>query len=122
MSCNTAFGELGMKLGAVTLRNYASKFGWNNPNLTVPLPVSPSVIPLPPGLRPSLTAFTAIGQFNDEVTPLQEAMVAAAIANDGTLMKPYLVQQVQAPDLSTIARRHPVGAVAGRSARRWPAT
>ena len=50
----------------------------------------------------ALTAFSAIGQFSDTVTPLQEAMFAAAIANNGTLMKPYLVQQVTASDLSTV--------------------
>jgi penicillin-binding protein A len=55
---------------------------------------------IPPSLP--LTAFSAIGQFSDTVTPLQEAMFAAAIANGGTLMKPYLVQQVTASDLSTV--------------------
>jgi len=44
----------------------------------------------------------AIGQLSDVATPLQEAMDAAAIANHGQLLKPYLVQSVQAPDLSTI--------------------
>jgi penicillin-binding protein A len=105
MSCNTAFGKIGMKLGARTLQNYASKFGWNDPNLTVPMPVSPSVTPLPPGQPPdpSLTAYMAIGQYSDGATPLQEAMDAAAIANGGKLMRPYLLNYVQAPDLSTIA-------------------
>jgi penicillin-binding protein A len=107
MSCNTAFGELGMKLGAVTLRNNATKFGWNDSNLTVPMPVSPSVTPLPPGLDKSLTAYMAIGQFNDGATPLQEAMDAAAIANGGQLMRPYLLNYVQAPDLSTLAKTTP---------------
>jgi penicillin-binding protein A len=107
MSCNTAFGELGMKLGAVTLRNNATKFGWNDSNLTVPMPVSPSVTPLPPDLDKSLTAYMAIGQYNDGATPLQEAMDAAAIANGGKLMRPYLLNYVQAPDLSTLARTTP---------------
>jgi peptidoglycan glycosyltransferase len=49
-----------------------------------------------------LTAYSAIGQYSDTVTPLQEAMFAATIANGGTLMKPYLVQQVTASDLSTV--------------------
>jgi peptidoglycan glycosyltransferase len=48
------------------------------------------------------TAFSAIGQFSDTVTPLQLAMFSSAIANNGTLMKPYLVQQVTASDLSTV--------------------
>jgi peptidoglycan glycosyltransferase len=104
-SCNTAFGQIGMNLGGATLQNYATRFGWNSSNLTIPMPVSPSVIPLV--TDKSLTAYTAIGQLSDEVTPLQEAMDAAAIANHGTLMKPYLVQSVQAPDLSTIQSTSP---------------
>jgi peptidoglycan glycosyltransferase len=51
---------------------------------------------------PAFTAFTAIGQFDDQVTPMQEAMMAATVANHGTLMTPYLVQRVQAPDESVI--------------------
>jgi len=109
MSCNTAFGQIGMKLGAGTLKDYATRFGWNDPNLTIPMPVSPSVSPLPPGQPPdpSLTAYMAIGQFSDAVTPLQTAMDAAAIANHGTLMRPYLLNYVQAPDLSTLAKTTP---------------
>jgi peptidoglycan glycosyltransferase len=98
LSCNTAFGQIGMNLGGGTLRNFATRFGWNTP-LSIPMPVSPSVVPLV--TDKSLTAYTAIGQLSDVATPLQEAMDAAAIANGGKLMKPYLVQSVQAPDLST---------------------
>ncbi|HXB48955.1 MAG TPA: penicillin-binding transpeptidase domain-containing protein [Streptosporangiaceae bacterium] len=104
MSCNTAFGELGMKLTAPTLRQYSSQYGMNRP-LSIPLPVVPSV--MPKGrywLDPSLTAFSAMGQFNDAVTPLQEAMFSAAVANHGKLMYPYLVQQVVGPGLSQIQR------------------
>ena len=78
----------------------AEKFGMNDANLTVPLPVAQSNYIIPPSQ--ALTAFSAIGQYSDTVTPLQEAMFAAAIANGGTLMKPYLVQQVTASDLSTV--------------------
>jgi peptidoglycan glycosyltransferase len=105
LSCNTAFGQIGMNLGGARLRNYATRFGWNSSNLTIPMAVSPSVVPLV--TDKSLTAYTAIGQLSDAVTPLQEAMDAAAIANQGKLMKPYLVQSVQAPDLSTIQSTSP---------------
>ncbi len=105
LSCNTAFGGIGIKLGGATLHDYATKFGMNDSGLTIPMPVSESVVPLQ--LDPSLTAFTAIGQYNDELTPLQEAMDAAAIANHGTLMRPYLLDQVQAPDLTMIASTTP---------------
>ena len=104
-SCDTTFGKIGMQLGASALNAMAGKFGMNNPNLTVPLPVAKSNYVLPPSQ--ALTAFSAIGQFSDTVTPLQEAMFAAAIANGGVLMKPYLVQQVTASDLSTVQTTSP---------------
>ena len=47
-------------------------------------------------------AQTSIGQCNVQMTPLQVAMMSAAVANDGTLMKPYLVQQERAPNLSVL--------------------
>ena len=100
ISCNTAFGDLGIRLGNPALHKYATAFGMNNPNLTIPLPVAQSNYPVLTDR--AQTALSAIGQFDDTVTPLQEAMFAATIANNGTLMKPYLVQQVQAPDLNPI--------------------
>jgi peptidoglycan glycosyltransferase len=99
-SCDTTFGKIGETLGASALNAMATKFGMNNPNLTIPLAVAQSNYQVPPSL--ALTAYSAIGQYSDTVTPLQEAMFAAAIANGGTLMKPYLVQQVTASDLSTV--------------------
>jgi peptidoglycan glycosyltransferase len=105
ISCNTAFGDLGIRLGNPALHKYATAFGMNNPNLTIPLPVAQSNYPVL--TDKAQTALSAIGQFDDTVTPLQEAMFAATIANSGTLMKPYLVQQVQAPDLNTIQTGSP---------------
>jgi penicillin-binding protein A len=102
LSCNTAFAKLGISMGAVKLRNQSSKFGMNRP-LSIPLAVAPSVMPdTGSWLDPSLTALSAIGQFNDQVTPLQEAMFAAAIANNGTLMTPYMVKSIIGPGLSLI--------------------
>jgi penicillin-binding protein A len=104
-SCDTTFGKIGMDLGAGVLNNMATKFGMNDPNLAIPLAVAQSNYVLP--AAQSLTAFSAIGQYSDTVTPLQEAMFAATIANGGTLMKPYLVQQVTASDLSTVQTTAP---------------
>ena len=98
-SCDTTFGKIGMDLGAPTLNAMAEKFGVNDPDLKIPLPVAQSNYVIPPS--EALTAFSAIGQYSDTVTPLQEAMFAAAFANGGTLMKPYLVQQVTTSNLST---------------------
>jgi peptidoglycan glycosyltransferase len=104
-SCNTTFGKIGEDLGASALNAMATKFGMNDPNLTIPLTVAQSNYIIPPSLP--LTAYSAIGQYSDTVTPLQEAMFSAAIANGGTLMKPYLVQQVTASDLSTVTSTTP---------------
>jgi penicillin-binding protein A len=101
-SCDTTFGSLGMTLGGPALNNFAQLFGMNSQALRIPMPVTQSNYVIPPSQ--ALTAFSAIGQFSDTVTPLQEAMFAATIANGGKLMTPYLVQQVTASDLSTVER------------------
>jgi peptidoglycan glycosyltransferase len=107
VSCNTVFGNLGMQLGDNAIRQQAVKFGMNDANLRIPLPVSASSYPPIPGNDRALTASSAIGQYNDQVTPLQEAMFSAAIANNGTLMTPYMVQKVTAPDLTPLETAQP---------------
>ena len=104
VSCNTVFGGLGMKLGGSALRHQANAFGMNT-ELRIPLKVSASQYP--PVSDPDFTAYSAIGQYNDTVTPLQEAMFAAAIANHGTLMRPYMVQKVIAPNLTSLVTTQP---------------
>jgi penicillin-binding protein A len=104
VSCDTTFAKLGIKLGSSTLKSYAEKFGWNA-SLDLPMQVSPSEMPLVSDL--SLTGMSAIGQYNDTATPLQEAMDAAAIANNGTLMRPYLLNKVVAPDLQSVQSTQP---------------
>jgi penicillin-binding protein A len=104
-SCDTTFGKIGESLGGAALSAMAEKFGMNDPSLTIPLGVASSNYVIPASA--ALTAFSAIGQYSDTVTPLQEAMFAAAIANGGTLMRPYLVQQVTASDLSTVQNTTP---------------
>jgi len=105
VSCNTVFGGLGMHLGGAALRHQANAFGMNDSTLRIPIPVSASNYP--PVSNPDYTAYSAIGQYNDAVTPLQEAMFAAAIANHGTLMRPYLVQKVIAPNLTPLVTTQP---------------
>jgi peptidoglycan glycosyltransferase len=104
ISCNTAFGWLGLHLGASALQAQAAKFGFGQ-SLSIPMPVTPSQFPAQ--LNAPQTAQSAIGQYDVRVTPLQIAMVAAAIANGGKLMRPYLVQTVRAPDLSILQQAEP---------------
>jgi peptidoglycan glycosyltransferase len=104
-SCDTTFGNLGMTVGGSPLSAAATKFGMNQ-NLSIPGVASSNSSYVIPQSLP-LTAFSAIGQFSDTATALQEAMYSAAIANNGTLMKPYLVQQATASDLSVVQSASP---------------
>jgi peptidoglycan glycosyltransferase len=99
ISCNTAYASLGLKLGQQKVRDQAAKFGFGQ-QLSVPLRVEPSTIPA--DLNQPQLAQSSIGQFEDKVTPLQMAMVAAGIANDGVVMRPNLVQKVTTPELKVI--------------------
>src|SRR5579862_6868104 len=105
-----------MNLGATALNAMAEKFGMNNPGLTIPLGVAASNYVIPPSR--ALTAFSAVGQFSDTVTPLQEAMLAAAIANRGTLMRPYLVKQVATASGSGTVETTPPTVLPARLRRR----
>jgi len=105
ISCNTAFGWLGMQLGTDKLREQAAKFGFGDV-LRVPMRVEPSRFPAKLD-APSL-AQSAIGQRDVRVTPLQVAMVSAAIANKGLLMSPYLVKDSRNSHLDVLDQSEPV--------------
>ncbi|MGY1843348.1 peptidoglycan D,D-transpeptidase FtsI family protein [Modestobacter sp. SYSU DS0875] len=105
ISCNTAFAQLGIDLGEDRVRDMAEAFGLDDEKREIPLPVAGSTIGEIDG--DAQLGQTSIGQFNVQVTPMQAAMIAAAVANDGVLMEPYLVESVQAPDLSVIDQTEP---------------
>ncbi len=105
VSCNVSFGYLGMQLGADTLREQAQKFGFGERYLEDLNGQVASRFPEDPD-EPQ-TALSAIGQFDVASTPLQMAMVTAGIANGGTVMKPYLVDEVRSPDLDPLEKTNP---------------
>jgi penicillin-binding protein A len=96
LSCDTPFAKIGAALGQDALREQAEAFGFGTDDLAVPMPVDRSVYP--PGMNEAQTALSALGRFNDRATPLMIAMIAAAVANDGVLMRPHLVQEVRLAD------------------------
>ena len=104
ISCNTAFGQLGMDLGAEALQSQAERFGFNS---TVDVPMTSAESVFPSEINEPQTAQSAIGQFDVRATPLQMAMMIGAIANEGVVMQPYLVQEVRAPDLKPIDTAQP---------------
>ena len=103
-SCNTAFGYLGMQLGGDALRTQSEKFGFGQ-DLSIPMRVTPSTIPAE--LNAPQEAQTGVGQYETRVTPLQMAMVASAVANDGELMKPNLIREVTADNLDVLDKPSP---------------
>jgi len=104
VSCNTAFANLGLDLGQDKLRAQADKFGFDQRHLDELGGVASK---FPDELNDAQLALSAIGQYDVAATPLQMAMVSAAIANDGVLMDPYLVSMVQSPDLKPISTTKP---------------
>ena len=106
-SVNANFAELAVSLGAPELVRYARSFGFEEA-IPFDLPLSTSRI-LQPGqsFNDVLLANTGFGQGQLSVTPMQMALVAAAVANDGVLMRPYLVQQVRTPSGETIMQNSP---------------
>jgi peptidoglycan glycosyltransferase len=103
-SCNTVFGKLGDDLGKEKMLEQAKKFGFND-EVFMPVRAAESVYPEKMD-RPG-NALSSIGQFDTRATPLQMAMVASAIANDGKLMKPYMIDSLRAPNLNTIDQTSP---------------
>jgi peptidoglycan glycosyltransferase len=106
ISCNTAFAELGVTLGDDVLRDQAEDFGFDQ-SLEIPMDVTASHFPTDEEADPGATANAAIGQGDVRVTPLQMAMVSAAIANDGVQMAPYTVETIRNPDLDVVRQSEP---------------
>lgn len=108
-SCNTAFATLGGKVGAQALIAQAAKFGFGQ-QFQVPMTTVASC--LGSSLNGSCMAIknglpgvyqSGIGQLDVQETPLQNALITATIANGGREMRPQLVKNILAQDLSTIS-------------------
>jgi peptidoglycan glycosyltransferase len=105
-SYNTAFAKLGVDVGQSAVRAAAAGFGIGTGQpLQTPLRVSPSSL----GDIPDAAALaqSSIGQRDVALTPLQAAMIASAVSNNGVLMTPYLVDRVEAPDLTVLDTTQP---------------
>jgi len=104
-SCNTAFAQLASELGEQALREQAEAFGIGTADLQVPMQVAPSTI----GDIPDTAALqqSSIGQRDVALTPLQNAMVVAAIANGGEVMQPYLISEIQSQELDPVETTSP---------------
>ncbi|MEU9711214.1 penicillin-binding transpeptidase domain-containing protein [Streptomyces sp. NPDC047967] len=102
-SCNTVFGKMSDDLGNQKMIEQTDKFGFNEEVFT---PVRADASIYPEDNKPQ-NAMAGIGQASNRATPLQMAMVASAIANDGKLMQPYMVAERQAPNLDPVYTAEP---------------
>jgi peptidoglycan glycosyltransferase len=105
VSCNVAFGALAGEVGADALAEQAEAFGFGTDPLSG-LPSNASRFPTG-RLEPPQLAQSGIGQYEVAATPLQMAMVAAAVGNRGQVMRPYVVKTVRAPNLRVIDQTQP---------------
>ncbi|MFJ2785519.1 penicillin-binding transpeptidase domain-containing protein [Streptomyces sp. NPDC093249] len=101
-SCNTVMAGLGVKVGLSGMVEAAEKFGFNDPGLRVPSWVAKSDFDR--RMSPDQLALSSIGQFDTTATPLQMAMVAAAVANNGEIAQPYLVDRTTTSGGTTVER------------------
>lgn len=103
-SCNVAFGTVGEKIGVKRLNAQAEKFGFGQSyfdQLDDPL-TRQAVSQFPSTADAPGTVLAAIGQGSVAATPLQMAMVVAGVANNGVVMKPYLVSHVESANLDVL--------------------
>nr|BFF19679.1 penicillin-binding transpeptidase domain-containing protein [Promicromonospora thailandica] len=110
-SCNTAYLKVATDVGRDGMQRMFEDFGFTE-SLEVPMTTS---IGAYPGLiggegdddSDARIALSGIGQGSVRMTPLQVAMISAAVANDGDLMKPYLIQSVRDSDLELVSQTKP---------------
>ncbi len=110
-SCNVAFSEIGLKIGPDAYADYARRFGLES-SIPLEIPVTPSRLFHTQDYfsgqeRFYALASTAFGQGELAVTPLQMALIAAAIANEGLVPQPYLVAQIKDQQGQVVARTSP---------------
>ncbi|MGV9879862.1 penicillin-binding transpeptidase domain-containing protein [Streptomyces sp. NPDC003006] len=95
-SCNTVFAKLGADTGLRSMVSTARNFGFNDDGLRIPSSVVPSNFDT--SLDKAQLALSSIGQYDTRATPLQMAMVSAAVANGGSVKSPYLVERTTTDD------------------------
>ncbi len=97
-SCDTAYAEIGVKLGATRLYDEATAFGFDQvPPIDLPQgEVAASNFPTPASFADNLpgVAYSAIGQEDVSETALQDALIASAIGDNGTIMKPHVMANI----------------------------
>ncbi len=107
VSCNVSFGSLAGEVGQEALAEQAEKFGFGSDPLEGLSLNESRFTSEGTDLEAPQLAQSGIGQFEVAATPLQMAMVTAAVANDGQVMRPYIVDTIRSPSLSVLDQAQP---------------
>lgn len=105
-SCNTAFAQIGLNLDNDDFHSLCEEFLFNKA-LPTTLQHSTSQFVLTDESSYGEEMTTAIGQGNTLVTPMHMALITATVANGGILMKPYMVDHVEASDGTMVSKKNP---------------
>ncbi len=114
-SANTVFGQVGTKLGASALVNYARAFGYGSDGVGQDFTTVASLMPDPAEMTEWELAWAACGQpvgehaspAGPQTTVMQNAIMVAAIANGGIAMNPYVVDHILSPEGATVSTAQP---------------
>jgi peptidoglycan glycosyltransferase len=106
-SINATFAQVALQIGAGRFTDYSHRFGLGD-SQPFDIDVATSLVAQPGNnLNDVLLASSGFGQGQLAVTPLQMALVAATVANNGVEPSPYLVAQVRDADGNVVSDRHP---------------
>lgn len=126
VSCDTAYAEVGLALGAHTVVQEAERFGWcqesakrvpgtcasggTPPPIDLPSDEVAAATLAPESLlasNPPYLAYSSIGQLDDSASALSMALVAAGIADDGKIMAPHVMAKIVDSDGNVVERYRP---------------
>lgn len=111
VSCNNAFGQIGINIGYESLKNTAEKFMFNREievnDLYDSINIKSGNIKIDNKSMEALVAQDAIGQHGVTTNPLHMALVTSAIANNGVMMKPYIIKEIKDKDGNVIESEKP---------------
>lgn len=105
-SCNTPFSQAAMDMGQDQVLDVAERFGFNDSSINIPLSVEASHFPTD-DIADATLAQSVLGQVDVQASALQMNMIAAGIANNGTVMHPQMVESVRGPDLNVLEEPQP---------------
>ena len=107
-SCNSAYASMGVSLNRKDFSNTAEELLFNKDLPTLIKGTKASKFNITNETKESIVAQTAIGQGKTTVSPLHLCMIASAIANDGNLMEPFLVDKIVSDDGEVVSEMTPV--------------